>query len=106
MKELSIFIDESGDFGEYATHSPFYIITMVFHDQYEEFLSFDEVKLYYDNGQIEVSKMLSSVFNALRPNPTFRRVMPKEYKLLQVADLLCSMELVRLKIEHNLFSTL
>ena len=33
MKELSVFIDESGDFGEYASHSPYYIITMVFHDQ-------------------------------------------------------------------------
>ena len=36
MKELSIFIDESGDFGEYAIHSPFYIITMIFHDQSED----------------------------------------------------------------------
>ena len=26
MKQLSIFVDESGDFGEYAKHSPFYII--------------------------------------------------------------------------------
>ena len=33
MKELSIFVDESGDFGEYAQHAPYYIITMVFHDQ-------------------------------------------------------------------------
>lgn len=33
MKELSIFIDESGDFGEYNYHSPYYIITMVFHNQ-------------------------------------------------------------------------
>lgn len=33
MKELSIFIDESGAFGEYEQHSPYYIITMVFHDQ-------------------------------------------------------------------------
>ena len=33
MKELSIFIDESGDFGVYSHHSPYYIITMVFHDQ-------------------------------------------------------------------------
>lgn len=33
MKELSIFIDESGDFGSYEPHSPFYIITMVFHEQ-------------------------------------------------------------------------
>lgn len=33
MKELSIFIDESGDFGEYDYHSPWYIVTMVFHEQ-------------------------------------------------------------------------
>ena len=33
MKELSIFIDESGDFGEYDFRSPYYIITMVFHNQ-------------------------------------------------------------------------
>lgn len=33
MKELSIFIDESGDFGEYDFHSPYYIIAMVMHDQ-------------------------------------------------------------------------
>lgn len=36
MKELSIFIDESGDFGEYDHHSPFYIITMIFHNQEED----------------------------------------------------------------------
>ena len=33
MKELSIFVDESGDFGEYDYHSPYYIISMVLHDQ-------------------------------------------------------------------------
>ena len=33
MKELSIFVDESGDFGEYDHHAPFYIISMVLHDQ-------------------------------------------------------------------------
>ena len=198
MKELSIFIDESGDFGEYESHSPYYIITMVFHDQsidiqpaisklntelsyldldnlcihtgpiirkeeiykdmdisdrrrifnkmiafvrqidvkyhcffiekrkisdvvdatgmlskqisqfirehYEEFLSFDDVKIYYDNGQVEVSKILSSVFNALLPKPVFRKVMPMDYKLFQVADLLCSLKLVSLKMENNLFS--
>jgi len=170
LKELSIFIDESGDFGEYDYHSPYYIITMVFHRQdvdiqsainklnielgylglnnlcihtgpiirreeiyfyiekrhmfdivtatgklsklisqficehYEELLSFNNVKIYYDNGQVEVSKILSSVFNALLPNSIFRKVMPTDYKLLQVADLFCSMELVKLKLEHNLLS--
>ena len=33
MKELSVFIDESGDFGEQDDQAPCYIITMVFHDQ-------------------------------------------------------------------------
>ena len=33
MKELSIFVDESGDFGCYQKHAPYYIITMVLHDQ-------------------------------------------------------------------------
>lgn len=33
LKELSVFIDESGDFGDYSYHSPYYIITMVFHRQ-------------------------------------------------------------------------
>lgn len=198
MKELSIFIDESGDFGGYASHSPFYIITMVFHDQdknllpvitklneeltylglhdfcihtgpiirkeeiyvsmsveerrrifnkmiafirqadirykcfyiekrkildvvdatgklsgqisrfvrehYEEFLSFQEVKIYYDNGQVEVSKILSSVFHTMLSNPIFRKVMPSDYKLLQAADFLCTMILVKLKLENNMFS--
>ena len=27
MKELSIFVDESGDFGDYAEHSSYYIIS-------------------------------------------------------------------------------
>lgn len=198
LKELSVFIDESGDFGEYSPHSPYYIITMVFHDQevdiqenvirldtelsylglenlcihtgpiirkeeiykdmgiverrrifnkmmafirsvdiqykcfsiekkhikdsveatgnlsrqissfirshFEEFLAFNDVKIYYDNGQVEVSKLLSSVFNALLPNPIFRKVMPADYKLFQVADFICTMELLNLKIESNLFS--
>ena len=33
LKELSVFVDESGDFGSYRQHSPYYIVTMVFHNQ-------------------------------------------------------------------------
>lgn len=198
MRELSVFIDESGDFGSYEPHCPYYIITMVFHDQrasiaqaaaaldraldylgldrhcihtgpiirkeenyalltieerrrifnkmtafirqvdirykcfsiekkqagnavdasgrlsrqiaafirahYDEFLSCDRVKIYYDNGQVEVSKILSSVFHALLPNVEFRKVTPSQYKLFQAADLFCTMHLVRLKMEHGLLS--
>jgi len=30
---LSVFIDESGDFGEYCYHSPYYMVAMVLHEQ-------------------------------------------------------------------------
>lgn len=33
MAELSIFIDESGDFGPFEAHAPLYLITLVFHNQ-------------------------------------------------------------------------
>lgn len=33
MSELSLFIDESGDFGDYKPSTPYYIVSMVFHDQ-------------------------------------------------------------------------
>lgn len=36
MKELSIFIDESGDFGQTVNQSPYYIVTLVFHDQSDD----------------------------------------------------------------------
>ena len=31
--DLSIFVDELGDFGKYDMKSPYYIIALVFHDQ-------------------------------------------------------------------------
>ncbi|MBR1582127.1 MAG: DUF3800 domain-containing protein [Spirochaetales bacterium] len=195
MKELSIFIDESGDFGDYKLHSSYYIISLVCHDQsidinpqirkleeslsfigypkhcthagpiirneheyrrdtlknrqrilkviasflrhidvnvetafiekkqtkdvvdatgrlskeisafirahYVYFQQFDVVKVYYDNGQVEVSKILSSVFNALLDHVEFRRVFPSEYRLFQVADLVCTLQLLKLKDERH-----
>ena len=192
MKELSIFVDESGNFGEYLPHDPFYVISLVAHDQeisiddevkqlndnldklglgghcvhtgpmirrqedyrnmsveerrkildimtrfirkinvkyacvsiekmhiedsveasgklskqisefirthYDEFLSYDVVKVYYDNGQIEVTKILSSVFNALLNNVEFKKVRPSDYKLFQVADVICTFEQLQLKL--------
>lgn len=198
MKELSIFVDESGDFGEYDYRAPFYIISMVLHDQsvgidndlkalenelanigwpkhcvhagpvirseeeyhgydlkdrqkilmkmmtfirhlnvqfksiyiekkhiedsveatgklskqlaafirdnYQFFCSYDVVKVYYDNGQVEVTRILSSVFNALLENVEFRKVMPADYRLFQVADLICTLKLTELKMENHQLS--
>ena len=33
MIELSCFVDESGDFGKYEKHSPYYLLALVFHEQ-------------------------------------------------------------------------
>ena len=79
-------------------------ISQFIRDHYYDFLSYDDVKIYYDNGQVEVSKLLSSVFNTLLPNPIFRKVMPHDYKLFQVADLICTMELTKDKADKNAFS--
>lgn len=32
MRELSVFCDESGDFGAYDHHCPYYIVSLVFHN--------------------------------------------------------------------------
>lgn len=39
MRELSIFIDESGDFGDRVILPSYYLVTLVFHDQQEPILS-------------------------------------------------------------------
>lgn len=198
-KTLSVFIDESGDFGAYDDNAPYYMVAMVLHDQqidissdisklnlkvydlgfpphaihvgpiirmesiYERyddpenrrkllnalyhftrkldinylcpyvkksecsdfiqlnaklsreissqirknldfFNSFDNIIVYYDNGQNELTKILTSVFNTLFTNVEFRRVLPSEYKLFQVADLICTWELLSLKAEDKTFS--
>ena len=33
MKEGFIAVDESGSFGRFDRHSPYYLVTLVFHDQ-------------------------------------------------------------------------
>ena len=39
MKELSVFIDESGDFGEVIEYPAYYLVTLSFHDQKNNIMS-------------------------------------------------------------------
>ena len=166
-KTLSVFIDESGDFGAYDLHAPYYVVAMILHDQevdisseieamegrmrnlgyphhaihtgplirresvYENDLVEDRKRLfnilYYfsrklnlkyicakvrksectdvvDNGQIELTRILTSVFSTLYANVEFRKVSPVDYRLFQTADLVCTMELLAEKAENNSFS--
>lgn len=70
-------------------------------DNYQIFTSYDVVKVYYDNGQVEVGKIISSTFNALLQRVEFRKVLPSEYKLFQAADMLCSFSLIELKLQNG-----
>lgn len=198
-KELSIFIDESGDFGPYSKHSPYYIIGFIFHDQSRSisaacekldeslsfvgiskkhnihtaplirreesykslsirerrailgkilafsksidfsyvsisvdkkqtsdrkdlvaklhvrtaemiesnlafFMDYDRVKIYYDNGQSEISKLISGTFGDILNNTKRRKITPSEYKLAQLADFICTFHLLDLKSKAKTLS--
>lgn len=198
MKELSVFIDESGDFGELKERPAYYLVTFVFHNQennieqqvlkleesvrsagfdveyihtgpvirreevfarysiderrkllykmlnfvnacpisyltvivdrkeavdkvalsgklakainiamskYQDFFaSFDKIIVYYDNGQNELSTILNAVFSIQFSNVEFRKAEPQKYRLLQAADFICSMELLKLKRDEKRLS--
>ena len=191
MSELSIFIDESGDFGELTERPAYYLVTLVLHDQkdsiaenvhkleesirnagfnteyihtgpvirredvfssftiderrkliykmlnfttscpikhetiivdrkdaldkialsgklgreiskfiirHEDFFrGYDKIIVYYDNGQRELSAILNTVFSIHFVNVEFRKAEPQKYRLLQAADFICSLELLRIK---------
>lgn len=195
MNVLSVFVDESGDFGAYSSHSPFYLFSLVFHEQdnnieeeiknldkkiqehgfevhaihtgpiirnegyyrnyspderkrlfndlllffnkinvyyhvisvsrketrerkklierlskqlvlflkekQEYFTKFDKIIVYYDYGQNDITTILTSTFNALFNNVEFRHVQPFEYKLFQVADMICTLELSKLNYDSS-----
>ena len=56
-------------------------------DNLQYFNEFDVVKVYYDNGQIELTKLLTGIFYTLFSNVEFNKVIPSDYKLFQAADL-------------------
>ena len=61
------------------------------------FTGFDKVIVYYDNGQHAVAAAVREAFAAKLFEPEFRLVFPHEYRLLQVADLVCTLEHLRIK---------
>ena len=54
MKELSVFIDESGDFGEITERPAYYLVTLLFHDQKNENrLSRSEKQFFYKPQELK-----------------------------------------------------
>ena len=65
------------------------------------FQEFDNVILYYDNGQHELNRILNTLFATELSEYDVRRVLPKDYKLFQAADLMCTLKLLELKCDHG-----
>lgn len=63
------------------------------------FQGFDQVKLYYDNGQAIVKKALDeAIYSTLSKEAIVKkRTTMTEYRLAQVADYLCTIELAAVK---------
>ena len=68
------------------------------------FDGFDKIIVYYDNGQIELGAILNTVFSIHFSNVEFRKAEPQKYRLLQAADFICSMELLKIKKNENRLS--
>ena len=73
-------------------------------DNLSYFHDFNRIVVYYDNGQVELNRILATVFAIVLPHAEFKRVLPAQYRLFQVADLLCTMELITLKNERHILS--
>lgn len=73
-------------------------------EKLEFFNAFDEVIIYYDNGQSEITRVLNTIFNYSLNNVTFKNVFPVDYKLFQASDFICTMELLDLKMQVSKLS--
>lgn len=198
MNILSIFVDESGDFGKVENNSPYYLVSLIFHNQsddiskpiaelenalsyieteqkyihtgplirreppyhnmtiderrrliykmrtfflhapilhttikinrkdardkfalasqiskllkayinkhFEFFSAFDKIIVYYDNGQQELNLVLNTIFSLLLSSVEFRKASPLEYRLLQLADYICTIELLSIKFSEKRLS--
>ncbi len=72
-------------------------------DNLETFQGFDKVKIYYDNGQHMITEALHGAieFALSKQAVLYRKASPSEYRLAQVADFLCTVELAAIKYESH-----
>lgn len=62
---------------------------------------FSKIKVYYDCGQTAITNLLHKHFDTLNLPPVefAQSVRSKDYKLLQLADLVCTLRLLEMKLE-------
>jgi len=68
----------------------------------EDFNASEKIKVYYDNGQTQVTALLREAFAIYSSKVVFATdVQPAKYRLFQVADVICTLELVKTKLLVN-----
>lgn len=72
-------------------------------DRLARFQEFEKVKIYYDGGQKVVTDALHAAidFTLSKQAAMYRKTRFRDYRLSQVADYLCAIELTRIKYEHS-----
>jgi hypothetical protein len=70
-------------------------------ENFETFAEYDEVIVYYDNAQKELTRIISSIFGSVLNNVDFDTVEPVASRLFQVADLCVTLELLAIKLDMN-----
>ena len=65
---------------------------------------FDRIILYYDNGQSIINRLINTALVAELSNCEIRKVYPHEYRLFQVADLICTLKLIKTKLDSGTMS--
>lgn len=65
--------------------------------------TFDSVKIYYDNGQSQVTAIVHNAFEKTLSKIAlvYRNANPAQFHLLQVADYICTLELTEIKYQHH-----
>ena len=71
------------------------------HENLSYFQQFEQIVIYYDKGQKEISSLFSASFGSAFPNTEMRVAYQNDYKLLQVADYICTLEYTKQKWDLN-----
>ena len=79
-------------------------ISAFIRDNLAYFQGYEKVILYYDNGQHELNRILNTVLATQLTDYDVRKVLPSDYRLFQVADLICTLELLKIKAESGQLS--
>ena len=71
-------------------------------DNFDYLNSFNEIIIYYDNGQNLITKILNGAFAISGLNYEFKKeVVPGSYRLFQVADFVSTVKLLEMKLNKN-----